>query len=305
MFKKTFVAAFALVVLAGCGGNSKSESLPNTVKFPVSMSTQHSGQVRIDKEPTSVISLSPTATEALFAVGAGDQVVAVDKLSNYPENAPKSDIDAFSPNIEAILAKKPDLVVLSDDMNNIVASLKKAKVPVLIEPAAKTLDDAYFQILEIGIATGHDGDANTLVNKMKKDVLDIQATLATGGKKTKAYIEIDDTYYSATSKTLIGSLLQQASGTNIADKAPNAESGYPQLSAEYVVKANPQVIFLTDTKTYGVTADSVKKRPGFSSVSAVKNNHIVVIDDDIAQRWGPRTTELFKQIVDGINAANK
>ena len=304
MFKKITAIAFALAVLAACSSGSKS-SLPNTIKFPVTMSTQHSGQVRIDQEPKSIISLSPSATEGLYAVGAGDQVKAVDKLSNYPDAAPDGTLDAYSPNAEAILALKPDLVILSNDMNNIVASLKKAKVPVLIEPAAKTLDDAYFQILEIGIATGHDGDANSYVNNMKKEVTDIQATLSTAGKKTSAYIELDNTYYSATSSTLIGSLLTQASGTNIADKAPGASSGYPQLSAEYVVKANPQVIFLTDTKCCAVTKESLAKRPGFSGISAVKNNNVAVIDDDIAQRWGPRVIDLYKQIVDAINAANK
>ena len=305
MFKKSIAVVFALTMLAACGNSKKSDAPPNSVKFPVTMSTQHSGQVRIDKEPTSIISLSPTATEGLFAVGAGDQVIAVDTLSNYPENAPKSDLDSYNPNAEAILAKKPDLVIVGYDMNNIVASLRKAKVPVLIEPAATKMDDVYFQLLELGIATGHDGDANGLVNDMKQEVSDIQATLSTAGKKTKAYIEVGSGYYSATSGTLIGSLLEMASGTNIADQAPDASSGYPKLSAEYVVKANPQIVFLTSSKTDGISADSVAQRPGFSEVTAVKNNDIVVIDDDIAQRWGPRTTTLFKQIVDAINAANK
>jgi iron complex transport system substrate-binding protein len=103
---------------------------------------------------------------------------------------------------------------------------------------------------------------------------------------------------------LLGSLLALASGTNIADKAPGASSGYPQLSAEYVVKANPQIIFLTDAKAYNITADSVAKRPGFANVSAVKNNHVVTLDDDIAQRWGPRTIDVFKQMVDAVNAAS-
>lgn len=305
MFKKSASIVLALALLTACSSGDKKAAPANTVKFPVTMSTQHSGQVRINTAPKSIISLSPTATEDLFAVGAGSQVVAVDSLSNYPSNAPKSNLDAFTPNIEAILAKKPDLVVISNDMNNIVASLKKANVPVLIEPVAETFDAAYFQILELGIATGHDGDANGLVNSLKQEVSDTQAKLTTAGKKTSAYIEIDNTYYSATSSTMLGSLLALASGTNIADKAPGASSGYPQLSAEYVVKANPQIIFLTDAKAYNITADSVAKRPGFANVSAVKNNHVVVLDDDIAQRWGPRTIDVFKQMVDAINAATK
>ncbi|NBU32717.1 MAG: ABC transporter substrate-binding protein [Actinobacteria bacterium] len=266
------------------------------------MSTKFSGQVRIDKEPQRIISLSPTATEALFAVGAGDQVIAVDDQSNYPDDAPKSDLSGYTPNVEAILAKKPDLVIVSNDINNIVASLRAAKVPVLIEPAAKTLDDAYFQILEIGIATAHDGDSTGLVNQMKQDITDAQAKISSSEKKLSFYHELDNTYYSVTSDTFLGALYKMAGLKNIADAAPGADSGYPQLSAEYIVKANPDFIFLADTKCCSVTAASLKDRPGFAALDAVKNGKVIELDDDVASRWGPRTVELFKQIVDAVTA---
>ena len=302
MNKKFILLAISVSLLAACSSTTKADAPDNTVKYPVTMSTKYSGQVRINKEPQRIVSLSPTATEDLYAVGAGDKVVAVDDQSNYPTEAPKSKLSGYTPNVEAILQHKPDLVVVSNDINNIVASLKAAKVPVLIEPAAHTLDEAYFQILEIGIATGHDGDSTGVVNKMKQDISDTQARISTGEKKLSVYHELDNTYYSVTSNTFIGALYKMAGVKNIADAAPNSDSGYPQLSAEYIVKSNPDLIFLADTKCCSVTSENLKSRPGFSAISAVKNGKVTILDDDIASRWGPRTVDLFKQIVDAVTA---
>jgi len=305
MYKKFILLAISVSLLAACSSNTKADAPANTIKYPVTMSTKYSGQVRINAEPKRIISLSPTATEDLFAVGAGGDVIAVDDQSNYPSNAPKSTLSGYTPNVEAILAKKPDLVVLSNDINNIVASLRAAKVPVLVEPAANTLDDAYFQILEIGIATGRDGDSTGLVNKMKADIAALQSKISVSEKPVTIYHELDNTYYSATTTTFIGALYQLVHAKNIADSAPNADSGYPQLSAEYIAKSNPDVIFFADSKCCSVTVDSIKARAGFSSTAAVANGNVVALDDDIASRWGPRTVDLFKHIVDAILAAKK
>ena len=302
MNKKFILLAISVSLLAACSSTKQADVPDNTVKYPVTMSTKFSGQVRINAEPQRIISLSPTATEDLYAVGAGDKVVAVDDQSNYPADAPKSKLSGYTPNVEAILAYKPDLVVVSNDINNIVASLRAAKVPVLIEPAANTLDDAYFQILELGIATGHDGDSTGIVNQMKKDIIDTQARISSSEKKLSAYHELDNTYYSVTSSTFVGALYKLAGVKNIADAAPNSDSGYPQLSAEYIVKSNPDLIFLADTKCCSVTTENLKARPGFSAIDAVKNDKVTILDDDIASRWGPRTVDLFKQIVDAVTA---
>ncbi|MBU6347890.1 MAG: ABC transporter substrate-binding protein [Actinomycetales bacterium] len=302
MNKKLILLAIAVSLLAGCSNAKEADAPANTVKYPLNMSTKFSGQVRIEKQPQRIVSLSPTATEGLFAVGAGDLVVAVDDQSNYPSNAPKSDLSGYTPNVEAILAKQPDLVVVSNDINNVVAGLRAAKVPVLIEPAAKNLDEAYFQILELGIATGHDGDSTGLVNDMKAKVTEAQAKISSSEKKLTFYHEVDNTYYSATSSTFIGELYKLAGLKNIADAAPGADSGYPQLSAEYIAKANPDFIFLADTKCCAVTADVVKARPGFANLKAVTNGKVIELDDDIASRWGPRTVDLFAQIVDAVTA---
>jgi iron complex transport system substrate-binding protein len=224
-------------------------------------------------------------------------VIAVDDQSNYPTNAPMTDLSGYMPNVEAILAKRPDLVVVSNDMNNVVAGLWAAHVRVLTEPAAENLADVYQQITELGGVTGHTQRAKAIVAGMKKGIASALASLPNRRSGLSFYHELDNTYYSVTSDTFLGSLYKLAGLRNIADDAPDASYGYPQLSAEYIVRANPTYIFLGDTKCCEVSTASIKSRPGFRSLSAVKNKRVVVIDDDIASRWGPRIVDLFAKIV--------
>ena len=259
-----------------------------------------SAQGVASSSPKRIISLSPTATENLFAIDAGKQVIAVDDQSNYPMNAPMSNLSGYMPNVEAILAKRPDLVVVSNDMNNVVAGLRAANVRVVIQPAAENLTEVYQQITELGSITGHVLSAKGLVAGMKKGIASALASLSNRKSGLSFYHELDDTYYSVTSDTFLGSLYKLAGLQNIADATPDASYGYPQLSAEYIVRANPDYIFLGDTKCCSVSPASIKSRPGFRSLNALKRNHVVVIDDDIASRWGPRTVGLFQKIVRAI-----
>jgi iron complex transport system substrate-binding protein len=242
------------------------------------------------------VSLSPTATEMLFAMGAGGQVVAVDDQSNYPPEAPHSNLSGFQPNVEAIAADNPDLVVVSNDTNGIVASLKTLKIPVLVEPAATTLDDSYHQIAELGDATGNGGGAATEITSMKDKISSIVSSIPKRSTPLRYYHELDNTYYSVTSKTFIGAIYTLVGLVNIADAADKQGSGYPQLSAEYIVNANPDFVFLADTKCCQQNAASVAARPGWSTLSAVRNGRVVALDDDIASRWGPRTPDLLAAV---------
>ena len=123
------------------------------------------------------MSLSPTATEDLFAIGAGPQVVAVDDQSNYPASAPRTDLSGLKPNVEAIAAKKPDLVVIADDSTGLSASLAKIGVLALVEPPAKNLDDAYAQIGQLGVATGHTVAADALASSMRAQIARLTAAV--------------------------------------------------------------------------------------------------------------------------------
>ena len=298
---RLFAAALAVgaLLLGGCAEKTSTDTpaagTSSAAAFPVTV-----GKLTLDKRPEKIVSLSPTATEMLFAIGAGKQVTAVDDQSNYPPEAPKSDLSGFQPNAEAIAGKSPDLVVLANDLNKIVDQLTTLKIPVLLAPAAATIDDTYQQITDLGALTGHPGEAADLTKKMKDDVAALTGSLPKRAEKLTYYHELGPELYTATSKTFIGSIYTLAGLENIADPsdADGKNGGYPQLSQEVIVKANPDFVFLSDTKCCQQTAETVKARSGWAGVTAVKNNQIVALDDDIASRWGPRVVDLLRTIVD-------
>ncbi|MEU2613056.1 ABC transporter substrate-binding protein [Micromonospora sp. NPDC007271] len=298
---RLFVAALAAgaLLLGGCAEKTSTDTpaagSSSAAAFPVTV-----GKLTLEKRPEKIVSLSPTATEVLFAIGAGKQVTAVDDQSNYPPEAPKSDLSGFQPNAEAIAGKSPDLVVLSNDTNKIVDQLTTLKIPVLLAPAAATLDDTYQQITDLGALTGHPGEAADLTKKMKDEIAALTGKLPQRAQKLTYFHELGPELYTATSKTFIGSIYALAGLANIADPsdADGKKFGYPQLSQEVIVKANPDFVFLSDTKCCQQTPETVKARSGWAGITAVKNNQIVALDDDIASRWGPRVVDLLRVIVD-------
>jgi iron complex transport system substrate-binding protein len=272
-----------------------------STKYPLTISSG-GFKTTITKEPKRIISLSPSATEILFSIGADKQVLLVDSLSNYPKRAPISDISAFEPNVEAIVGKKPDLVILSVDSmksTEVRNALIKLNVPVLMEKAPTQLSDVYAEIKVLGRVTNKQTKANVLAKKMAAD---IKSILAKEKKSTgvRIFHELDDTYYSVTSDTFIGRVYKDFGVINVADAAAGADSyGYPQLSAEYLLKSDPQAIFLADAQ-YGVTPESVAKRAGWSQISAVKNNKVFALTADVPSRWGPRLVDFYRDIAKAL-----
>lgn len=285
------LAAASLSFLAACGGSDTSSDTTAAAST----------------ESVRIVSLSPTATEMLYAIGAGDLVVAVDSLSTFPaETADKvTEISAFEPNAEAILGYEPDLVLISNDMNKISEQLTSADpgITVWTGAAAATLDDVYRQIGELGAATGREDAAAALVADMKSKIEAATAGV-TAPEGASYFYELDNTLYSVTSNTFVGSLLK---ATGIANVADGVEEGndYPQMNAEAIIKANPSIIFLADTKCCGQNAAEVAKRPGWSGIDAVKNGNVVELDDDVASRWGPRVVDLVTQMAQAIAALQK
>jgi iron complex transport system substrate-binding protein len=284
------------LTVAACGATSPPTSTTSSASYPVTITESSGATVTITKQPHRIVSLSPTATEMLFAIDAGAQVVAVDDQSNYPANAPMTKLSGFQPNIEAIAAYTPDLVVASDDNGGLVHGIGVLSIPVLIEPAAKTVDDSYKQIEQLGAATGHVADASALEKKMRSDLAAIVATLPKPAHQLKVYHELDDTYYSATSATFIGQVYALLGVKNIADGATAAAPDYPQLSAEYILASSPDIIVLADTKCCHQDLKSVAARPGWSSIAAVKSGQVIGVDDDIASRWGPRVVDFLNEV---------
>ena len=261
------------------------------------------GTVTLAAKPVRIVSLAPTHTETLFAIGAGKQVIAVDDQSNFPADAAavKSALSGYTPNIEAIAGYKPDLVLLSGDTDGVAAQLEALHIPVWVGAAATSLDDAYTQMEQLGVLTGHVADAAALVAKMRSDIASIIADVPHTAQPLTYYHELDNTYFSVTSKTFIGQIYALAGLTNIADRA-GADGDYPQLNSEYIVSANPQLIFLADTKCCGETPATVAARDGWAGIAAVKNGGVIAMDDDIASRWGPRVVDYLRAVVDAVKA---
>lgn len=266
--------------------------------------------------PRCVVSLSPTATETLFAIGAGPQVQAVDTDSDYPAHGlPKKRINALEPSVEALLgvcrptashpSTKPDLVVVAYNANDIVQKLTGFGVTVVTQSAPRSLAGAYDQMLALGRLTGHAAAARALVARLKGEVAaDVASVPAHPHKTLTVYYELDPTYYSLTSATFVGSMLKSLGVVNIADaKSTSADAGYPQLSAEYVIKADPKLIFLADTICCHQSRATLAKRAGFVAVAAVTHHHVVGLNDDVASRWGPRIGVLMGDLARGVRAA--
>ena len=271
-----------------------------TSAFPVTLQTP-TGDLELESQPTRILSLSPTATEILFAIGAGDQVIAVDDQSNYPPEAPTSDISGFTPNLEAILALEPDLVVHSYLPEDIEQGLLNVGIPSLTQYAAASLDDTYQQITQLGAATGASAGAQSTVQEMQQriDELMARANVSDGASLT-FYHELDPTYFSVTSSTFIGQVYALLGLANIADEAEGAGSGYPQLSEEYILSQNPDLIFLADTKCCAQNIETVSERNGWNVLSAVSEGKIIELDDDIASRWGPRVVDFLEAIATAV-----
>jgi len=246
------------------------------------------------KAPKRIVSLSASATEMLFAIGAGKQVVAVDDQSDFPKSAPRTALSGFTPNVEAIAAYRPDLVVIAYDPKGLSDALGRLGITVLHQDGAKSFKGAYQQIRQLGKVTGRDGSARTLVANMKRKIGAIVADAKKGRQGLTVYHELDPTLFSATSKTFIGQVYTALGLKNIADAADSAGFGYPQLSAEYIVSSSPDLIVLADTVCCGQKASTVAARPGWDRISAVRTGSIVRIHDSIASRWGPRLVNFFR-----------
>lgn len=268
--------------------------------FPATI-TSFAGKVHVPVRPGSIISLSPTVTEMLYAIGAGRQVKAVDDDSDFPADAPITKLSGYTPNAEAIAAYKPDLVVISNNIAGITAKLQALSVPVLTLPAAVNLQQEYAEFDQLGQATGHLTQARQEVARLKGAVSKIVANEPARKTPLTYYYEVStDPYYSATSDTFIGSVLSLLGLKSIADVAKGAAAagGYPTLSAEFILKSNPDYIILTDTgpTAGGQSAATVSSRPGWSVLSAVKDKHIIMLNADIASRWGPRVVEMLQDV---------
>ncbi|MEX2625626.1 MAG: ABC transporter substrate-binding protein [Ilumatobacteraceae bacterium] len=254
--------------------------------------------------PTRIVSLSPTHTEMLFAIGAGDQVVAVDEFSNHPEAAAEkmTDLSGFAPNVEAIGSYEPDLVVTDGTNPDLLDQLDSLGIPHWEGPAAVTFDDVYDQIEQLGEATGNDDAATELVSSMQAEIDEIAAEVAELDEPLTYYHELDNTFFSVTSDTFVGYVYSQLGLRSIADLAEGSGGPYPQLNAEFILSEDPDLIYLACTTYCSESAETVAARDGWDELSAVQNGLVIELDDDISSRWGPRIVDFYRQIAEGVES---
>jgi len=292
--RRTFLAVGASALLFAACGNS-GQSAADTV-------AEASSDTAVPEVSTNkIVSLSATATEMLYAIGAQDQLVAVDNYSNYPEAAAsfENKIDASQPSAEAIAALDATVVLLAYDPGNLQTQLEALGITVWTGAAATSFDDSYKQITELGELTGKSTEAEALVASMKSDIETAVSSMELPDAPVSYFYELDNTYFSVTSNTFVGQIMSQFMLQNIADTA-EAGNDYPQLSQEAIISANPQLVFLADTKCCQQDAQSVAARPGWNKIDAVAKGNVVELDDDVASRWGPRVVDLVKQVAAAV-----
>jgi iron complex transport system substrate-binding protein len=301
------------LITAACGADDAAPepfpeaAVPSDITsdaFPVTVDA-YGVPVSIAVRPERIVSLSPASTEGLFAVGAGAQVVAVDEYSDFPAEAPTTTLSGFTPNLEAIVAFDPDLVIVSYDPGDLVTGLESAGIPVLVLPAAVTFDDVYTQLELLGAVTGNIGGAAELVGSLQARVDAVVASLPALDRPLTYFHELDDTLYTVTSSTFVGAVYALLGLVNVADvaDADGSSFGYPQLSAEFLLDADPDLVFLADTRCCATTALTFGARPGFSVLQAVRDGNVIELDDDVASRWGPRIVDFLEQAAAAVAAA--
>ena len=290
--------AFAAAAAVSCGTDS--------AVVPVSgaqdtTAVESSSPIPSTDSPDRIVSLSPTHTEIIFAIGAGSDVVAVDAMSNYPAEAQSvvTELSGYEPNVEAIVAYEPDLVVIGDDYTGLAERLEKVGIDSWTSPAPQNLDEVLAQIEDLGARIGRSKEASELAGEMRMEIESIVSGVAAPDDPISFYHELDDTYFTVTSNTFVGYVYGLFGLRNIADAAED-QSDYPQLSAEFIISRNPDLIFLADTKCCAVTPESVSSRPGWESLEAVRSNRVIALDDDVASRWGPRIVDFVRSIAEAV-----
>ena len=271
-----FIAIPAMALLAAsCGGGQA----PDAVTL--------GGELTFDTPPERIVSLSPGHTEILFEIGAGDQVIAVDNQSDFPpETETKTKLDATSPDDAVLEELQPDLVVVMAGPEEVVQALDQQGFQVLWLELPDSIGSLFDQIDLLGEITGRVEQSDRLVDEMDRRILAVFDEVgATSGPRV--YHELDDGLTTASFDTLIGELYLILNSTPIAN---DPEQPFPQLTLDAIIEADAEAIVVAHS---GVTPESVKARPGWQDIPAVKNDRVYAVDPDIVNRPGPR-------LVDGL-----
>ena len=312
MLRKILILTLLLVLITGCAPQAAPTTAPVATELPateaptaspalstLSFTDGLSRAITLDGPAQRIVSIAPSNTEILFAIGAGDQVVGRDQFSDYPEAAKNvTDIgSAFEAlNTELIVSLEPDLVLAAEiNTPEQVKALKDLDITVYYLNNPHTLDELYGNLEIVAELTGHEAETATLIESLKQRVAAVDEKIAPISSRVSVFYELDSTDpakpFTAGKDTFITLLIERAGGANI---AADLES-YPQMSLEQIVAADPNVIILGDSM-WGVTPEAVAARPGWENLSAVKNGQVVPFDDNLVSRPGPRLVDGLEQL---------
>ncbi|MEK6208500.1 MAG: cobalamin-binding protein [Chloroflexota bacterium] len=286
----TFLAVL-LLTLAACGGAVPGPSSPAVTAspFPATLIDFQNRSVTVPVRPERVVSIGPSITAFLFALGAGPRVVGVDDFSDEPaEAATREHVGGIKVNFEKVVALKPDLVLSVKFSDGTIEKLQSASLNVLVVDP-QTVSDVAKTATLLGKAVGADGEA--MGRSIQQRVDAVKAKAATATTRPRVYHEIDASdpakIFTVGPGSYINDLIEIAGGTNVAARAPSA---YPQLSAEEILRSDPEIIVLA-ADAYASKPADVVSRQGWSIIAAVKNNRIFTIDPNLINRPGPRVGE--------------
>ncbi len=269
-------------------------STPTPAPFPMTITDMAGREVTIEAEPQAIVSLAPSNTEILYALGLRDKIVGITEFCNYPpEAAEKPKVGGFSDvNTEKVVELEPDLILAASiHVAETVPALEKLGLTVVVI-APPDVPAVLEGIRLVGKITGQEKEAETLTAEMQKRI-DAVAKAVEGREKPRVFWEISGDLWTASPGSFINDLIVRAGGENIATEA---ETPWVQLSNEVIIAADPEVIFLAD-HPFGETAESVASRPGWDEISAVVNDRIIEIEDtDIFSRPGPRVVDALEMV---------
>lgn len=246
-----------------------------------------------------IVSVSPTHTETLYALGLGQFVVGVDSESDYPDAAldvRRDDLQPDSADLGPLLALDPDVVIIGDDPTGLAQRLAAEGVASFSGPQPATLDEAYEQILGIAAVVGRSDLGEDLVASMREAVDEAVASVPARSGRTYFH-EIDPSLVTITPGNFLDSVYGEFGLEAIVAPDP---TGYTMASADQVLSADPDVILLADVECCAVSADVIARRSGWSSLSAVSNGAVVELQDYMVLRWGPRVVDLVEAVASGV-----
>ena len=284
------------LALAACGNDDEEAGPPASqpgVDFPITVQRSDGREITIQEPPERIASLSPGATEILFAIGAGENVGASDNFSDYPPEAEQTTkLDAFEPNLEAIVAVEADLIIVAHNQDNVVEALDDLGEPVLYLVVPEGVEGVFEQIRLFGRVTDHQQEAEDLARSLEARIVAIEAKLADVDQGPRVFHELDNTLYTAAPDSFVGDLYNLLKAQNV---AAGSDNPYPQLTQEIIIERDPEVIILADEE-FGETPETVKSRPGWDVISAVKNDRIHGIDPNTVSRPGPRVVDALEEL---------